>query len=298
MEWFIFALLAPILWAGCNVIDKILLTKRFKNPFTYQIWTAIFDGTAAILLIILLPISFSYPGFLLGIIVGITHVFSLLLYNKAMLVEEASRVISLTYLDALFVIPISYIFLGEILKSEKYLGILLVLAGTMLISYKTRKKGKFVFSPAIKSVLIIAVIYACLSVLQKYILKFIDPLSLMVWVFVGYLIGASPTLLFPKIKRDFYTMIKKIDRFALILTVLTLIFAYSAFNLFLTALSLGSASLVVGIATIQPFVVFILTTVLTWSFPKYMKEKIDKKTLSLKLIAICLIFLGVWLITV
>jgi len=146
MEWFIFALLAPILWAGCNVIDKILLTKRFKNPFTYQIWTAIFDGAAAILLIILLPISFSYPGFLLGIIIGIINVFSFLLYNKAMLVEEASRVIPLSYLNALFILPMSYIFFGEVLNSQKYFGILFLVAGAMLISYKSRKKGKSAFS--------------------------------------------------------------------------------------------------------------------------------------------------------
>ena len=298
MEWFIFALLAPILWAGCNVIDKILLTKRFKNPFTYQIWTAIFDGAAAILLIILLPISFSYPGFLLGIIIGIINVFSFLLYNKAMLVEEASRVIPLSYLNALFILPMSYIFFGEVLNSQKYFGILFLVAGAMLISYKSRKKGKSAFSPAIKSILIIAVIWAFLAILEKYSLDFIDPLSLMVWVFVGYLIGAPPSLLLPKIKKDFFMMVKKIDRFTLTLTVLTLIFAFSAFTLFLTALSLGSPSLVVGTLTIQPFIVFVYTTMLTWLTPKYIKEKIDKRIVSLKLIAICLIFLGVWLITI
>lgn len=297
MEWFTFALLAPVLWAGCNVIDKILLTKKFKNPFTYQVWTAIFDGTAAILLITFLPISFSYPGFLLGVIIGVINVFSLLLYNRAMLVEEASRVIPLTYLDALFILPMSYIFFGEILKSEKYFGILFVLAGAILISYKARKKGKIIFSSATKSILIIAVIWAFLSILQKYTLESIDPLSLMVWVFVGFFIGAFPSLLFPKIKRDFFIMIKKIDRFVLILTILTMIFAYSAFALFLNALSSGSPSLVVGVATIQPLVLFVYTTILTRLAPKYIKEKIDKKTISLKLIAICLIFLGVWLIS-
>jgi len=191
MEWFIFALLAPVLWAGTNVIDKILLTKRFKNAHTYLIWTAIIDGAAAILLMIFLPVSFSYPGFMLGIIIGIFNVFSLLLYNKAMLVEEASRVIPLTYLDALFILPMSYIFFGEILNSQKYLGILILVSGAMLISYKTRKKGKFIFSPAMKSILIIAVIWAYLAILQKYTLEYIDPISLMAWVFFGFFIGAN-----------------------------------------------------------------------------------------------------------
>jgi len=298
MEWFIFALLAPVLWAGINVIDKILLTKKFKNPFTYQVWSAIFSGVTSILLLIFLPISFSYPGFLLGIIVGVINVFSLLLYNKVMLIEEASRVIPLTYLDALFVLPMSYVFFGEVLESEKYFGVLFVLIGAMLISYKARKKGKFVFSSAINLILIIAVIWAYLSILQKYILGFIEPLSLMVWIFVGSFLGAFPTLLIPKIKKDFFIMIKKIDKFIFMLTVIIFVFAYSASLLFLTALSLGSPSLVVGVAAIQPFILFVYTSVLSRIAPKYIKEKIDRKIIFLKLIAICLIFLGVWLISV
>jgi len=298
MEWFIFALLASFLWSGSNVIDKILLTKKFKNPFTYQIWIAIVDSTSAILLITLLPISFSYPGFLLGIIIGIIQVFSILFYNKAMLVEEASRVIPLSYLDALFIVPMSYIFLGEVLNSQKYLGIIFLVSGAMLISYKTKKKGKFVFSPAIKSILMLSVIWAFLSIVEKYTLRFIDPISLMIWIFVGYLIGASPSLMFPKIKNDFFKMIKKIDNFILMLTVISIIFAISGFSLFLTALSLGSVSLVVAFLKIQPFILITYTTILTKFAPNYLEEKINKKTISLKLIAIFLIFLGVWLITV
>ncbi len=295
MEWFVFALLAPILWAGCNVIDKILLTKRFKDPFTYQAWTAIFSGVSATLLIIFLPVSFGYPEFLLGIIVGIINAFSLLLYNKVMLAEEASRVIPLTYIDALFIIPMSYVFFGEVLASEKYFGIFFILAGAMLISYKIGKKRRFVSPSVVKSVLIIATIWAFLSVLQKYTLEFIDLISLVVWIFLGLSMGALPSLFFPKIKKDFFIMIKKIDRFVWILTIIIFIFAYGASFSLQTALSLSTPSLVVGVATIQPFVLFVYTTILTRLVPKYIQEEIDKKTIFLKLIAICLIFLGVWL---
>jgi len=93
-------------------------------------------------------------------------------------------------------------------------------------------------------------------------------------------------------------MVKKIDGFVLKLTVIIKLFAYAAFPLFLTALSLESPSLVVGVVTIQPLIVFVYTTVLTRLAPKYIREKTDKRTVSLKLIAICLIFLGVWIITV
>jgi transporter family protein len=298
MEWFVFALIAPILWAVNNVVDKILLTKKFKNPFTYQIWTAIFDGLAAILLLIFLPISFSYPGFLLGIIIGIINVVSLLVYNKAMLVEEASRVVPMSYLDALFVLPMSYIFFGEVLDSHRYFGILLLIAGAMLISYKSRIKGKYIFSPAIKMVLIIAVAWAYLAILEKYALGFIDPLSLMIWIFVGFLIGAPCSFILPKTRKNFSTIIKKIDRSVFMLTVIGLIFAYIAFSSFLIALSLGSPSLVVGVATIQPLITFFYTTTLSRFAPKYIKEEIDKRTIFFKLISICLIFIGVWLITV
>jgi len=296
MDWLIFAFLAPVLWGGCNVIDKFLLSKKFKNPYSYQLWLVLMDAVAVFILSIFFPISFDYPGFILGIIAGIISVISLIFYNKAMLVEEASVVIPLSYINVLFTIPLAYVFLKEVLILWKYLGIVFLFIGAFLISYKKVKSKKWIFSPAIKPILTAALMWTCASILEKYSLNSIDPFSLWFWFLVGFVIGGLPSLISPRIRNDFLKTIKEMDRNVVLLTILNLLFSYSAFNLFLLAISIGFVSLVVGIVSIQPFIVFLYTTLLTLFLPHVIRERIDKSTISFKLIAIFLIFIGSWMV--
>ena len=296
MNWILFAFIAPILWAGCNVIDKFLLTKYFKNPFDYQLWIVIMDIPLVLFLLFFFSISFNYPAFILGIILGIMDVTALFIYSKAMLVEEASRVVSLSYIQALFVLPMAYVFFGEILKTHNYLGVILLTIGAILISFKGMKGEKRIISPALKFVLILAFLWASMNVLEKYTLGFIEYLSLIMWLVIGHMIGGFPLFLIKKIRRSIYIKIKNMNWVILIFSILTVGLGYSALYFYLIAMDIGVLSLTVGISLISPFVVFLITTTISLFFPKIIKEKIDRSTISLKFIAICLIFVGAWLI--
>jgi len=298
MNWLVYAFLAPTFWAFCNVVDKFLLTEKFKNPYSYQVLFSLMDLIVAPLFLILFKISFSYPFFILGIIIGIIDVNSAFNYYKAMRIEEASRVIPLSYLNVLLTVPLAYVFFGEDIGIQKYMGILFFLIGAILISYKKIKKSKWAFSPAIKLTLIVAILWSCINIMDKYALNFIDPISLFFWMTIGFVIGGLSTLLVPRVRTDFIITAKKLDKKYLLLATISLFFAYSAFMTFLTAMSTGYVSLVVGIASIQPFIVFIYTTFLSLFFPNIIKEIIDKSTIALKVIAILLIIAGTFLVTV
>jgi drug/metabolite transporter (DMT)-like permease len=294
MDWILLAFLAPVFWAAVNVIDKFLMTKKFKNPYSYQVWLTLIGIAFVFIFFLLFPISFNYLGILLGIFAGMMSVVSFILYNKAMLLEEASRIIPLCYLSTLFTIPLAYVFLAETLSTSKYLGIFSLVIGAMLISYRRGKK-KWILSPAIKLVLMIAFILACMGVIEKYVLGFIDQFSLLFWMMIGSTVGSLSLLLSKKIKRNFYECTRRIDRITILLSIINLIFVYSAYILFFTALSEGFVSLVMGIVSVQPFILLFYTTMLTLFFPRIIRERIDKATIILKLIAICLTFFGSWL---
>jgi len=296
MSWIFFAFLAPFLWAGCNVLDKFLLSKKFKNAFSYQVWIASMIIFPIVLLPIFFKISFNYPIFIFGIVIGIIDLISFFIYNKAMLIEEASRVIPLSYLNSIFVLPLSFIFLGETLTPIKYIAVLILMSGSILISYKGMEKKKRVFSPAIKFIILIAFFWASMAVAEKYILNFIDPISLLYSMIIGFFIGGIISLISKKIRKNYFEMIKIVDKKIFVLTILNIFLSYSAFFLFFNAISIGFVSLVVGISSIQPFIVFFYMTLLTLFFPEIIKEKIDKSTILLKLIAICFIFIGSYLI--
>jgi drug/metabolite transporter (DMT)-like permease len=90
--------------------------------------------------------------------------------------------------------------------------------------------------------------------------------------------------------------VKKLNKKILSVRILSAIFYYIGMIFFFIALSIGFVSLTTAIISIQPLITFLYTTALTLFAPKIIKEKIDKSTIILKLIAILLIFIGTWVV--
>lgn len=296
MDWVIFAFLAPVLWSVCNVIDKFFLEKRVRNPISYQIIITFFNTISIIIILLIAPISTNFYGFLIGIITGLIGVIAVIFYNKAMIYEEASRVVPLAYLSSIFVLILAYIFLGEVFNFEKYLGIIFIFIGGLLISYKKIEK-KWHFSSTVKLILISAFLWGASSVISKYTLGFIDFFSLTLWQLIGYLIFGPLFLLSSKVRKSFLKDIRKFNKKAIaLMTVNTLIYLIAALS-FLFAISIGMISLVYAITSTQPFFIFVYMLIMSKLAPKIVKERVDKSTIFLKSIAIFLIFIGSWLTT-
>jgi drug/metabolite transporter (DMT)-like permease len=294
MEWFIYALLAPILWSGCNIMDKFLLKEHIKNPISYQVLISLFDIISLIILLVLFPISINVYGFILGIASGIISLIAITFYNKSMFEEEASRVVPLMYLDSIFVVILAYIFLGEIFNFQKYVGIIFIVMGSILVSFKKIKKWHF--SSTTKFILFSAILLGINGVITKYTLGFIDYFSFLVSQLLGYITFGSFFLLSSTIRKNFLNDIKKFNKKVFSLMSINAIIALMANVLFLLATSISDVSLVYAVISTQPFFIFIYTIIITKLAPNIIKENIDKSTILLKIIAICLIFLGTFFI--
>ena len=296
MEWFTLVLIASMIWPLGNIIDKIFLTKHVKNPFSYQILCGLTNGSLIFLIPFFTPVSFIFPWFLLGIICSIMGWAIFVFYNKAVMTEEISRIIPLTYLSPIIILPLAIIFLNEVLVASKYLGVLLLVFGAVLISYKKIKKTKKSISPAIKSILIFDFLIAFYGVLIKYLLGFLDYWSLLFWVNIGGMLGGFLFLSFPKMRKNFLSDIKKLGKKGLAFRYLGTSTYYGGIIPYYMALSIGPISLISGINAIQPFFVLLYATIISLFIPKILKEKIDKSIIFLKIIAIFIIVLGTWLV--
>jgi drug/metabolite transporter (DMT)-like permease len=295
MEWFVFALLAPILWSGCNLIDKFLLEKYVKDPISYEFLISLFNTISIAIILFLYQLSSDFYGFILGITIGIIGVIAVIFYNKSMIDEEASRVVPLAYIDSIFVVILAYVFLGEILNLPKYLGIILIVLGGMLISFKKIAK-KWHFSSAVKFILIAGFLWGVTSVISKYTLGIIDQFSLTAWQLIGYQITVPFFLLSGRVRKNFLRDVKKVDKKVFSLMIINTLIYLVAILSFYFAVSISSISLVFAIASTQPFFIFIYTLIITKTVPEIIREDIDKSTILLKIIAILLIFLGTFLI--
>ncbi len=297
MEWLTFALLAPILWAMNNVIDKIMFNRYVKNPFAYQVILQVTN-----IPVIILSLFFIRPSMdifsLIGILYGGTLAITFVLYNKVLMKEEVSRVMALFYINPIFIVLLANLFLGESLSLAKYLGIILLVSSAILVSYKrTGSKMKFSFY-SIGLMLVFGLIWASGQVLSKWSFNFTNNMSFLFWSFVGGIGAGALLLTFKSLRKDFFADIKRMGKTGWCIRGVGTSFYFIALVSFYTALSMGFVSIIGAITSIQPFLVFVYSLIFSVFLPKVMREEINRYAILMKLLAVIVIFMGSWLIVV
>jgi len=296
MDWLIFAFVAAVFWAVGVVIDKYIITKHMQDPFSYQLLYTMAESPI-LLLLLFTSISSTLPWSLLGIVAGFGIYPGLILYFKAMAIEEASRVISMWYTSPILVLLLAYVFLEEKLSLPSYLGVVFLVLGAIFISYRKEEGKKPVMSPALGLILASGVVFAGYEVLTKYVLGAIDYLSYLFWNFVGTATIGFSLFCLPKIRGNFLSDIKRVNRTVLLWRIVNTSLGIIASVFYYIAISGGPVSLVSAASSLEPFFVFAFTLLLSLFVPKILKEETGKRVVTIKALAIVLIVAGTWLIT-
>jgi uncharacterized membrane protein len=294
MEWFVFALLASIMFALCNVFDKFNLTKKIKNSFSYNIIGIAFNIFPVLLLIFYLKLNFDFST-LLATMYGLIFVFLYVVYNKAMMEEDASRVVSISKISPIFVLALSFLLLNEVLNYHKYFGIIFLVISALLVSYKKSEK-RFHLSTGIILAFCFSFSIAVMGIITKYTLGYIDYWTFFLWNLIGNMIGCLFMILIPSIRRNAIRDASKIDKRTFLTVFLASMFTWLGYLFYFVATSLGNVSLVSALGSIQPLTVFIITLFLTVHRPKILKEEISKMSLTFKILAVIFIIIGSYLI--
>ena len=298
MDWFILAFLAATLWAVAVIVDKFVLTHYIKDAFSYLIIMGI---TQIPPVLILFRLS-SFPDhpffylliFVIGMILGVAFV----LYNKALLIEEVSRITPLFYLSPLFVLLFASLFLGESLALKEYIGIGLLVFGAISVSLR-RAELKSVYlaiSPALVMIIILDLIMAGKDVFAKFLFTYIDFWTFLFWFILGNIVVRSLLILLPGIRRKFVADMKPVTARIYLLCFVNSTLVCLGFVLYFDAVSLTYVSLVSAILSTQPFLVFIFATALGLFYPELLNEGIERKGVIVKGIAVVMIIIGSYLI--
>src|SRR3989338_5525137 len=140
MSWVLLTLLAVNLWAISNVIDKHIINRHVRNP-----WIIVSIETVTTILLTSLIVLFSQifvpdtAHAILGIVVGFLWFGGIVFYFRALQDEEVSRVVPFFAIIPIFTLLLATVLLKETFTPGKYAGILLLVIGAFLISYR---KGK------------------------------------------------------------------------------------------------------------------------------------------------------------
>lgn len=292
--WVLYSLLASVSIAVVSVIDKSVLSNWMADArgsfFVFSVIETL-SGVAA-LLILGVP---SLPPLLLAFSLasGAALSFSTLCYFRAIQVEEVSRVVPLYSLSPLFVAVFAALFLGEVFPPAKYLGVLLIVLGALLLSLK-RLRG-FRFGKGMAWMLLSILLVSMGAVASKYVLDTVDPWTLFAYgklgtFFAGAPFAASGYRAFASAFRKYGSRVVVFTGLSEGITSITTIF-------FLYAGSTGYITLVNALVGTQPFFLLLFTAILTRYWPKVIREELDGKLLARKLVAIALLFAGAWIIT-
>lgn len=289
MSWILILIAVTFLWAGSNIIDKYVVSRRDLGPMvliTISATVSLVFGLMIIFKAGLMPLSALHV--ILALLCGAMGAVWLYLYFKAMALGEVSRLVPIMYLVPVFIAVFAWIFLGETLAWEKYFGILLLISGAMLISL--RLPFSLRLDRPFWLMLMATLLGAILQIIQKYLLGFADFWTIFAYARLGFFLAIIP-LIFMYFS-DFVRAYKEKRTKLIGLMIISDSISYFGGIIFIFVLASSSVTIANAVTSTQPFFVFLIVTLLGIFYPKILKEDTSRSMTILKLASIAIIFIG------
>jgi len=213
MFWIILSLSGYFLAAISGIIDKILLSGPIPKPKVYAFYIGILGTIVGIILIpfgLQLP---EVPTILLALLSGAIWIPGVIGLFEGLKKYEASRIIPATgAMVPCFVFVFNYIFSKLAnkpvvsLSGIKILAFLLLLLGTVVISYEKKKK---ITKESLKIAIVSAILFALSFVCVKYVFLSQPFISGFIWVRFGNFLGAFALFFTKDVKEELFSKFRK-----------------------------------------------------------------------------------------
>lgn len=296
MTWLVWAILASLIWASCNLIEKVLLSKYVDSTIFYTV--AI--GFTNLLPLLLVPFQgLTIPPLhllILSILTGTLYIYLLIPYFQALAIEEASRVVPLWRFTPLFVLIISGSVTNERLNYTEIIAFILLVLGGLLISIK-RISDTFRLSKAFYLMLLSSLISAIYGSLTKLVYLHLDYADGFTWLRIGTFLSAISFLAVKKYRREVTNSFKTLSNNIMLIVILSVGLDFMGLIFYNLAVSMAPVSLVSALAGIQSVFVFLFSAFLSVKYPQLLREDLNRSTVIQKLLAISLIVIGTMMIT-
>ncbi|MFA6586287.1 MAG: EamA family transporter [Candidatus Paceibacterota bacterium] len=302
MNWFFIAILAPIFWSINTHFDKFILSKysRGRGIGSVFLFSTLFSIFISIAILIFkyneIILYSSFNNFLLFLLPGFFGALGLYFYLQSLKNEESSVVVALYQTSPVFAYFLGYLFLGEVLTLTQVLAALIILAGAGILSFDLEEiEGKLsVKWEMVGFILLSALFFASNDVLFKKFTIFQGSfVTSLFWQHLGiFIVGFLFFLLSKNFKEDFFTLVKNNRAKIFILNGFSEFF-YAVGN-FLSNLAtlFAPVVLVLVVNTYQTVFTFIIGISLTLFLPHIVTEKISKRHLAHRILAIVIILIG------
>jgi len=293
--WFSYVFISTILFGFTTIVDKLMLEKRLSS-FSYYVSFVPPALAFSIGVLLSVPTNLLSAPCLIALLAGLISAAGYFVYVVSIRREEASRIAALTSLAPAFVAALALLFINEIFPATSYIGIVLMILGSALISYKRKHVRKIIPTSLILILILTNFMYSVDQTLSKISLNQLSFWSFLAMFMLGRFAPAFPGLAVPSLRKRSVLEIKRLGRkLTLILATGSIIWSL-AIVLFFYSASLGPITLVSTTQLIAPLFTLLFAVMITKYFPRSLEEEIDRRTVALKLVAILLVILGTYLI--
>ncbi|MDD1739591.1 MAG: hypothetical protein LUQ30_01895 [Methanothrix sp.] len=284
MDWFVLSLLGAAAFAATGIIDKLLLGRFVQKPLAYLAALVIMQQALIPAIPFYLGWGWLFPQALYALATGA--------FQK----EETSRIAALVYIFPIFVFLGSFLFLGESLHGDDYLGGSLLVCSAVLISYRPGQQARLSISPVLKHMAVFWFFTAAYALASKYLLGFMTEWHLILWSSLGSFLAILPILWHKEMRRECKAYFRG-GAFLFLALFANEILDFLGRGAFIFAYAQGSVALVSSLAALQPFITLLYVILLGRFFPGVLVEEMDRKALVIKVAAVLLIVAGVYLVS-
>jgi len=297
MLWLFIIISAYFLFAITALVDKYLLIGP-PNPKIYSFYV----GTLGILVLLLIPfVGFSIPSFwqiILSLLAGILFLLALFTLYTALEHFEFSRVVpAIGGILPLFTFGL-VLLLGdkEGMGFFKILAFLLLILGSVLISFK---KEKSITLKSFSISVLAAFLFSLSFVLAKFVYLSQPFWSGFIWIRIGSLLAAIFFIFTPEVKKEIFQKQFSFRKKTGTLFVLNQIVGAGGSilqNFAIALVSLGFLPFINALEGTRYVFLLIFASLISFKFPKILKEEISRKILFQKILAVLLIAGGLLLL--
>lgn len=296
MTWFTVAITAYFIFAVVNLVDKRLLVSLIPSPRVY----AFYVGVLSALIAVLIPfVGFRVPELgqtLLALSAGAAFILAILQLYRALKLFEASRIVpTVGGLTPVFSVILIYAFsLGrEFLPFLKWPAFLMLLSGSVLINWNRKKSITY------DSLLIsasAAFLFALCFVLSGYVYMGQPFWSGFIMIKLGGLLPVIYLFLFSaEVKAELFKRQVTFKKKTMSIFIANQVAGAGANILQNWAIALAPLVFIPVVNALQGtqyVFLLILSVLLAFKFPQFLKEEISGKILGQKIIAVTLIIIG------
>ncbi len=301
MNWLLITVVAYFLIALESILDKFLLSsQRVAHPATYAFYSGLLSLTA----FLFFPWGFHWISLTTAwqeILAGAIFTFGILFLFFAIKNSEASQVIPVVgAVTTIVTFLLSFIFLGEHLLILKFWGIIILIIGGLLISldFSAERLKHFFdgFSFSVLAGFFLAVAYTWF----KYFYEADNFINVYIWTRLGLMLGASSFFLYAPWRKIIWSSLVKFkkpptqNQRSGVLFVATKALGGVGSFLLNYSISLGSVTIINSMVAVEYVFIFGLAYLFFKKGNKIFAEKRDKATLVRKLVAVCIIAIGMF----